>query len=81
MVSRQVDDAASNARHADARVAVSATEAVLVAFGTARHRYEAGQIERCPRCRSYSIAIDDAESGEAGPVCETCGWTGSSVSR
>ena len=34
---------ASNARHADARIAVSATEAVLVAFGTAVHRHRVAE--------------------------------------
>ncbi len=64
----------SKASHFDARLALSATEAVLVASGTAVLRHDPCDLGRCPRCRSYSMTSGDGDDGRALVSCETCGW-------
>lgn len=67
---------ASNAARPDAALALSATEAVLVAFGTASLRNESGRPTRCPRCRSYALIPDETDDGRSALVCESCGLRG-----
>jgi hypothetical protein len=67
---------ASNAANSDAALALSVTEAILVAFGTASLRNDSGRPTRCPRCRSYSLVPDDSEDGWPALLCESCGLRG-----
>ncbi len=67
---------ASNATPSDASLALTATEAVIVAFGTASRRNETGRPDRCPRCRSYAVVPDDDEDGRPAVLCESCGLRG-----
>jgi hypothetical protein len=67
---------ASNAAHPEAALALSATETVLAAFGTASLRNEVGRPTRCPRCRSYSLIPEETEDGRPALVCESCGLRG-----
>jgi hypothetical protein len=67
---------ASDAANSDAALALSVTEAILVAFGTASLRNDSGRPTRCPRCRSYSLVPDDSEDGWPALLCESCGLRG-----
>jgi hypothetical protein len=70
---------ASNAARPDAAVALTATEAVLVAFGSASVRNKVGRPTRCPRCRSYILIPDETEDGRTALICESCGLRGEQV--
>jgi hypothetical protein len=64
----------------DAQLSVDCTAHVLMAFGTALLKHEAGAPVRCPDCGSYRIyedfRIDDDNQGLSPFVnlCEACGW-------
>ena len=55
---------------------LAATHAVIVAFGSALMRYESGSPDQCPKCGSYSVAVE--YNPEASPqyvsACEKCDW-------
>jgi hypothetical protein len=70
---------ASNAARPDAAVALTATEAVLVAFGSASVRNKVGRPTRGPRCRSYILIPDETEDGRTALICESCGLRGEQV--
>lgn len=69
---------ASDATLFDGEMAVEATGHLLVVYSYALVRYERGEPERCPVCRSYRLAADyRPELGATGAyvtLCESCGW-------
>lgn len=68
----------SNAIRLDATIAVDSTQHLLVTFGAALARHEAGVPDRCPHCSSYRLEQDYRPELEVDPpfvtVCEACGW-------
>lgn len=70
---------ARNAVETDARLALEATQSVIVAFSVCLMRYELGPLERCPKCGSYKlkrlpIPIHGIQESISS-VCDSCGWT------
>ncbi len=69
---------AENATRLDGELAVEATGHVLTVFSYALVRYERGEPERCPVCRSYRLSANyRPELGKGGTyvtLCESCGW-------
>jgi hypothetical protein len=67
---------ARNATELDARIALSATHAVIETFLQAVVRVQRGKPERCPVCTSYRLALVRAGSGDSWlKLCEACGAT------
>ena len=67
---------ANNAARWDAASVLDATQAVIVAFGSAVMRYESGTPDRCPKCGSYSVAVgyNPEESVPYLSACKKCDW-------
>lgn len=65
---------ARNANEQEARIAVSATQAVIEAFLGALVRVQRGRPERCPVCTSYRLQLVRSEDGDSWvKLCEACG--------
>jgi hypothetical protein len=67
---------AANAARWDASSVLDATQAVIVAFGSAVMRYESGTPDRCPKCGSYRVAVgyNPEMSRLYISACEKCDW-------
>jgi hypothetical protein len=70
---------AGNATRWDAGALLHATEAVVVAYGSALMRYESGIPDQCPKCGSYNVAVGYKPATRGGPHryisnCEKCNW-------
>ena len=67
---------ARNASEQDARIAVSATHAVIEMFLQALIRVQRGMPERCPVCTSYRLQLVRSEDSDSWlKLCEACGST------
>ncbi len=67
---------ARSANEQDARIALSATQAVIEMFLGALVRVQQGKPERCPVCSSYRLKLVRTEDGDAWlKLCEACGST------
>ena len=66
---------ARNANEQDARIALSATQAVIETFLGALVRVQRGKPERCPVCTSYRLQLVRSEDGDSWvKLCEACGF-------
>jgi hypothetical protein len=66
---------ARNANEQDARIALSATQAVIETFLGALVRVQRGKPERCPVCTSYRLQLVRSEDGDSWvKLCESCGY-------
>jgi len=66
---------ARNASEYDARIALSATQAVIETFFGALVRVQRGKPERCPVCTSYRLQHVRSEDGDSWvKLCEACGY-------
>jgi len=65
---------ARNANEQDARIAISATHAIIEMFLQALIRVQRGMPERCPVCTSYRLQLVRSEDGDSWvKLCEACG--------
>ena len=65
---------ARNANEQDARIAISATHAIIEMFLQALVRVQRGMPERCPVCTSYRLQLVRSEDGDSWvKLCEACG--------
>lgn len=67
---------AGNAARWDAASVLDATQAAIVAFGSAVMRYESGSPDRCPKCGSYSVSVryNPEATRRYISACEKCDW-------
>jgi hypothetical protein len=67
---------ASNAAKWDAASVLDATQAAIVAFGSAVMRYESGSPDRCPNCGSYNVAVGYNPDAQRQYIsaCQKCDW-------